>query len=388
MNQNDRIWAQSVLEKCEQKYLRVAEKHANGIPYTTDAHGNYDNRADSNKNWRADDGLNWWTNGFWGGILWHLYARTQNERMAQLARHSEELLDACFVDFLGLHHDVGFMWLPTAVANYRLTGDMQAKKRALHAAQLLAGRFNLAGGYIRAWNDLPDENTDTRGWAIIDCMLNISLLYWASETTHDPRYRHIAMAHADTVMRTFIRADGSSHHIVEFDPVHGGVVRTHGGQGYADGSAWTRGQAWALYGFVVSYLHTGKGDYLFTAKKVADYFVLHIPQNRLIPIDFDQPNTPALEDCCAAAIAACGLLELAKQCEGAAKEKYEGAALDLLKALDALRCNYDTTCDAIVTHCSGAYHSAGSHHITMSYADYYYIEALTKLCGGNDAFLW
>lgn len=378
-------WARDTLKKCEEKYACVAEKHQNGIPYTTDADGNYDNRADETKQWRVDDGINWWTNGFWGGILWHLYASTGNTRFAEIAQVSEKLMDKCFAEFYGLHHDVGFMWLPTSVASYRFTGNPESRRRALHAANLLAGRFNPAGRFIRAWND---SDVDTRGWAIIDCMLNIPLLYWAEEETGDPRYRQIATAHADTVMRTFIREDGSSHHIVEFDPETGDMIKTHGGQGYAEGSAWTRGQAWALYGFAVSYACTGIEAYLDTAKRSADYFVAHIPASGLIPIDFAQPAKPALEDSCAAAIAACGLLKLASLCGGTEQDKYKDAAISMLAALDKRHCNYDKDCDAILSRCSGAYHSPESHHIYMVYADYYYMEALYKITGDFPEFYW
>lgn len=166
--------------------------------------------------------------------------------------------------------------------------DADARRRGLHAAQLLAGRFNPAG-YIRAWNDFPDPDTDTRGWAIIDCLFNIPLLYWASEETNDPRFKKIAMTHADTVAANFVREDGSVRHIVQFDPETGAFVRDYGGQGYAQGSSWTRGQTWALYGFVMSYKHTGAVRYLAMAQKVAEYFIAHIPADGRIPVDFCQP---------------------------------------------------------------------------------------------------
>lgn len=381
-----RRWAAGVLVNCEMKYMWVAEKHCDGIPYTTDAAGNYDNRADETMEWGVDDGINWWTNGFWGGILWHLYASTGKDRFAEIAAHSEQVLDRCLDQFYGLHHDVGFMWLPTSVANYKLTGNQESRKRALHAANLLAGRFNLAGRFIRAWNDT--DGPDTRGWAIIDCMLNLPLLNWATDETGDPRYRQIAIAHADTVMRSFIREDGSSDHIVEFDPITGERVKAYGGQGYRDGSAWTRGQGWAIYGFAVAYAQTGKAEYLQTARRVADFFSSRIPSSGLIPIDFDQPAAPAWEDSCGAAVAACGFLELAKHCEGASRRKYSDAALIILRALDEHCSNYGEDSDAILMHCSADYNNADSRHITMVYADYYYIEALSKVVNGESAFIW
>lgn len=143
-----------------------------------------------------DDGLNWWTNGFWGGIMWLLYQNTGEERYARIARISERRLEKCFEDYYGLHHDVGFMFMPTAVADYRLTENEDSRRIGLHAANLLAGRFNSVGRFIRAWNDLEE---DTRGWAIIDCMFNISQLYWACGVQGK---RHRAAAVVRKALRT------------------------------------------------------------------------------------------------------------------------------------------------------------------------------------------
>lgn len=370
------IWANDVLKKVRTKMEWVSEKNQDKIPYTTDENGNYDDRADMSKVWNADDGLNWWTNGFWGGMMWLLYQDTKDEKYLQIARSCEQKLAKCFDGYYGLHHDVGFMFLPTAVADYRLTGNEESRRVAMHAANLLAGRFNLTGGFIRAWNDLPDS--DTRGWAIIDCMFNISLLYWASEESEDPRFKQIAMRHADTVMENFIRPDGSVCHIVEFDPVTGARVKSHGGQGFEEGSSWTRGQGWAVYGFANSYTHTGKQEYLDAAKRVAHYCIANIPESGIIPVDFRQPAEPAWEDSCGACVIAGGLLEIAKHVPELEKEMYERAAVKILKAIDETRADYSTECDAIVQNCTVAYHDK-KHHVTMNYADYYFMEALYKL---------
>lgn len=167
-------WTDAVIAKIRQKMAWVSEKNREKIPYRTDGKGDYDDRSDMSKQWRMDDGLNWWTNGFWGGSMWLLYQDTGELRYADIARVSERKLEQCFADFYGLHHDVGFMFVPTAVADYKLTGNPDARRIAMHAANLLAGRFNPVGKFIRAWNDLEE---DTRGWAIIDCMFNLSLLY-------------------------------------------------------------------------------------------------------------------------------------------------------------------------------------------------------------------
>ncbi|KRF06767.1 glycosyl hydrolase family 88 [Paenibacillus sp. Soil766] len=383
LNVNDQQWLNSVIDKISSKMNWVSEKSKHKIPYTT-INGTHDDRSVDNPSGTIDNGINWWTNGFWGGMMWLMYHETGNEKYQDIARISEEKLDKCFQDFEGLHHDVGFMWLPTAVANYKVTGNPESRKRAMHAANLLAGRFNLAGGFIRAWNDI--KGVDTRGWAIVDCMFNIPLLYWATEESGDPRFMQIAMKHADTAMTAFVRPDGSVNHIVEFDPFIGGVVRTHGGQGYEDGSSWTRGQTWALYGFMMSYKHTQKEDYLHTAKRIAHYFIANTPENGIIPVDFRQPKEPAYEDSTAAAIAACGLIEIAKAVDSCESDLYLNAALKLLKVLDENRCDWTTDSDCILLNGSEAYHR-NNHHSAIIYGDYYLLEAIFKL-KGNDLYLW
>ncbi len=377
MNSNQE-WVGEALEKVREKMQWVSEKNRDKIPYTTGADGSYDDRSDESRGWGMDDGLNWWTNGFWGGIMWLLYQDTGEERYQEIARISERKLEKCFDQYYGLHHDVGFMYLPTAVADYRLTGNEEGRRIGMHAANLLAGRFNPVGKFIRAWNQNGDN--DTRGWAIIDCLLNLSLLYWASEESGDPRFRQIAMMHADTVLANFLRPDGSVCHIVEFDPESGRMVKSYGGQGYGDGSSWTRGQGWAVYGFANSYTHTGKKEYLEAARKVADYCIANLPESGIIPVDFRQPQEPAWEDSCAACVIACGLLEVARHVSDSEKEKYENAAVKILRAIAENRADWTENCDAIVQNCTGAYHSP-DHHFTMVYADYYFIEGLYKLAG-------
>lgn len=383
LENTDQIWLQGVIDKLTTKMHWVSEKTRHKIPYTTD-NGTYDDRSTVNPSGDEADGICWWTNGFWGGMMWLMHHETGLDKYKEIAEISEAKLDLCFDTFYGLHHDVGFMWLPTSVANYRVTGNPESRKRALHAANLLAGRFNLAGGFIRAWNDLKEG--DTRGWAIIDCMVNIPLLYWASEVTGDPRFRQIAIKHADTTMEAFVRPDGSVNHIVEFDPWNGGVVKTFGGQGFGEGSSWTRGQTWALYGFMMSYIHTGKEAYLLTAKRIAHYFIANIPDSGVIPVDFRQPAEPRLEDDTAAAIAACGLIEIAKHVGSFEKDVYLNAALKLLRTLDASRSDWTRATDAILQNGTSAYHSAMHHH-PIIYGDYYFMEAVFKL-KGDDLYLW
>ena len=375
LNKKEQAWAKETLDRVAHKLERVAERSKDKIPYTT-LHGVHDDKS--------GEEIGWWTNGFWGGMMWQMYALTGKELYKEIAEDNERKLDACLMDINRLDHDNGFRWLPTAVADYRVTKNPASRNRGLLAAGNLAGRFNNRGNFIRAWNDWgPDDH---RGWAIIDCMMNLPLLYWASEESKDPRFRQIAMMHADTVQNNFIRPDGSSCHIVEFNPETGEMVRSFGGQGYKEGSSWTRGQGWALYGFMISYLHTGKQEYLDTAKRVADYCLTHIPENGIIPVDFCQPPQPAYEDSCGACVIAGGLLELAKKMPEGDREKYEEAAMRILRAIAETRADFGEGCDAIVQNCSGAYHSL-EHHFTMNYADYYFIEAIYKV-KGTDRLLW
>lgn len=376
-----RKWAAETADRFEHKLRMVRERSAEKIPARA-VNGVHDNKADG-RDYAVDNGLCWWTNGFWAGMLWQAFHATGDMRYCEIARFTENKLDECFQSYLGLHHDVGFMWLPSAVADYRLTEDTDSRRRGLHAANLLAGRFNPAG-FIRAWNDIPGSDADTRGWAIIDCMFNIPLLYWASEETGDPRFAQIAKTHADTVMSHFVRSDGSVRHIVEFDPQTGAFVRDYGGQGYAQGSSWTRGQTWGLYGFVMSYKHTKEVRYLAMAQKIAEYFINHIPADGRIPVDFCQPEEPAYYDDIAAAVAACGLLELAKLLPENQK-KYLDPALCLLKQLEKTA-DWDESRDGYLQNCSADYHGK-EHNVNFTYGDYYFYEALLKLTG-QEIYLW
>lgn len=378
LTEQQREWVGGTLERMAGKVEKVRERSAGKIPYDTKDGVHVDKSGEKD--------IGWWTNGFWGGMMWQMYALTGDGRYKETARFSEEKLDACFLDFDMLDHDNGFKWLPTAVADYRATGSERSRKRGLLAAEILAGRYNPAGGFIRAWNDWEGSDVDRSGWAIIDCMMNLPLLYWASEETGDPRFAQIAKAHAFTAAKYFVRGDGSVNHIVEFDTHTGGYVKSYGGQGYGEGSSWTRGQAWGLYGFTLSYLHTKEPQFLSAAQRIANYFMANIPESGLIPVDFRQPAEPAWEDSTAAAIAACGLIELSKLSGGRQGEVYLGAAMKLLRALERDSFNWNEDEDNFLTKCTGAYHDR-EHEFSIIYGDYYFLEALMKL-SGKELFIW
>lgn len=375
LNKADQAWAQEVFRKLEAKIEKECGRVGDKIPYIAE-----------NGRYREDLGekdVAWWTNGFWGGLLWQLYHATGKELYLRQARRLEERLDRSLEEYENLHHDVGFMWMHTAVADYRLTGEHGSCVRGIHAANLLAGRFNILGNYIRAWND------DKAGWMIVDCLMNLSLLYWATEETKDPRFAAIAKRHADTAREKVLRPDGSCNHIAILNPETGEVESLPGGQGYSEGSAWSRGQAWAVYGFAISYAHTGEQRYLDAAKSVAHYFISNIALTGFLPLcDFRAPADPVYYDSTAGACAACGLLEIAKHVPESEKPLYEQSALRLLKAMEEHFCNWNEEEDGILTMGKVAYHEQGEgQQVHIVYGDYFFAEAILRLLD-KDFFIW
>ena len=361
-----------IARKVNEKFARSARMAAKAgiLPYKSE-----------NGQWLTSpyDGNSWWTGGFWPALMGQLYAMTGEEAYSVEARRAEGMLTEEFRTFQYLNHDVGFMYLLSCGADYKLTGCEQAKTDTLHAASLLMGRFNPAG-YIRAWNH-PSQV----GYAIIDCMMNLSLLYWASRQTGDPRFASVANIHAMTTMREFVRENGSVSHIIEFDPVTGERVKEHPGQGYALGTSWSRGQAWGLYGFTLAYVNTGDRRYLDTACRIADYFTAHIREDGLTDCDFCQPADEVRIDNIAGACAACGLQELAKQSGNAA---YQTAAERLLDGLIDHCCDWTEASCGILTHCTASYHDDGAgRHTNITYGDYFFVEAIARLLG-TDPMLW
>ena len=344
----------------------VSARSAGKIPYRTQD-GVFEDMTEKN--------ICWWTNGFYAALMLLLYQTSKEETFLGRAVEIEEKLDRNFMDWEGMDHDSGFKWMLTSAVRYELTGDKAARNRALLAASDLAGRFNPAGNFIRAWND----DTGARaGWAIIDCLINLPLLYWASEEIHDPRFRTIAMLHADMAMREFIREDGSAHHIMRFDPETGETVGPLGGQGMCEGSSWTRGQAWALYGFALSYRYTKEERYLETAKRVAAYILKELEKRDHMPVDFCQPEEIPWEDSTAAAIMACGFLELESLVTDG--ETYHEAARDLILKLAEDRLSRSFETDQLLEKCTAAYHDE-EHDFTIIYGDYYFTLAVLELCG-------
>ena len=371
-------WIDETWQKLDKKLSLVAVKSRDKLPYTT-VSGTHDDKSQTNPGW--------WTNGFWGGMMWLMYQATGKEDYRITAERSEQLLDKALLEFDRLHHDVGFMWHLTSGANYRLTGNKTSRLRNLYAASTLASRYNVRGDYIQAWNGEAQI-----GYSIIDCLMNLPLLYWASDELEVPRFRDIAMRHVDMTLRDHIRPDGSANHIVDHERDRVGVKQILAGQGYSPDSCWSRGLAWAVYGTVLSYIHTGEEAYLQAARQTADYFLAHCEKTEYLPvIDFLAPAEPVYYDSTAGVCAACGILELAKLVPQEDARRYTAEAVRLLKAIDSRFCDYSLEQDAIVQMGSERYphndYGFRGLHIPIIYGDFFFVEAVLKL-RGSDFLIW
>ena len=366
---NYKQWAEETMGKIIAKLEKTAPAIGARFPHLSDG------KEFDEKN------PNWWTNGFWPGILWLAYQQTGDKKYSNIAKEVEEKLDVVLDEFDLIDHDAGFIWLLSAGANYKFNKDETSRRRLMKAASFLASRFNLKGQFISAWNN-------KMGWAIIDCSMNLPLLYWASNKSGDPRFRYIAEAHAQTVLKHFIREDGSVNHIVSFDPDTGEFIEVFGGQGAAPDSAWSRGTAWALYGMALAYRHLKDEKYLSAAKKVANFFIANLPDDMLAPWDFRvEFNESTPRDASATACAVCGMLELAECIGGIEGEKYMEKAYRILRSLTENYSNLDNDEDqAMLTYSTvNAVINLGV-NVGLIYADYFYMEAISRLMGNKDIF--
>ena len=377
----NKAWIEATYHKMEKKLRTMAVRSRDIIPYGVDENGRHCDVTEK---------IAQWTNGFWGGLNAMMYEYTKAEEYLECAKAQEKKLDkALFEKWDVLHHDVGFQWHILSGALYRITGDKESLTRNYYAANTLAGRFNIDGGYITAWNGETHQN-----WTIIDSLMNIPQLYWLSRELGDDRFARIAMAQADMAICDHLRDDGSVAHIVEHDRETGEVVKTYGGQGYAEGTSWSRGQSWAVYGFTLSYIHTGEERYLNAAKRVANYFISNCCDDWLPRIDFRAPAEPVYYDSTAGVITACGLIELGKLLPENEGGMYTHAALKMLRAIEENFGNFDTDNDCMIGYGSGRYpvpdqfdEKKAGVHMSIIYGDYYFAEAILKL-KGSDFLPW
>lgn len=320
-----------------------------------------------------------WTEGFWPGTCWQLYQKTKEEKWKEAAIAIQNL----YINHKDLttDHDLGFIFNNSFGKAYRITGQDKYKQVVLDAANSLSTRFNKNTGCIQSW-DVVDNWQSKRGWkfpVIIDNLMNLELLFEASKITGNPQYKEIAIAHANTTMENHFRDDGSSYHVVDYDPETGAVLHRVTAQGYSDDSAWARGQSWALYGYTMCYRYTKDKKYLDLANKIAGFILNHpnYPKDGVPYWDYNAPNIPhELRDASAGAILASALLELSDY----SKENYEKEAMHILNTLasDAYTAKPGENGNFILKHSVGSIPHGNEIDVPLNYADYYYIEALLR----------
>ena len=320
----------------------------------------------------------WWCSGFFPGVLWYLYEDSGDEQIAAYADRFTRRLEK--VQYITDNHDVGFMLGCSYGHAWRLKGLPEYRQVLLNGAASLATRYDPRIGLIRSW----DFNRDRWNYpVIIDNMMNLELLVWASRTSGDGRFRRIAVHHADKTLKNHFRNDASCYHVVSYD-VRGRVEKRETWQGLHDESAWSRGQGWALYGFTCMYRETGLRRYLRQAVRVADYLLGHpaMPSDGIPPWDLDveDPQT-ALRDASAAAVIASALIELSGHVDAEHGSRYLAFAEKQLRSLSSERylAAPGTCAGFILKHSVGFFAQHSEVDKPLTYADYYYIEALLRM---------
>ncbi|WP_068784844.1 glycoside hydrolase family 88 protein [Paenibacillus phocaensis] len=326
-----------------------------------------------------------WTNGFWSGLLWLCYEYTGDEVFRRGAVRTVEDFHRRLAENKVLdHHDIGFLYSLSSKAQWMVEKDERARQLTLEAADMLLKRWRPAGGYIQAWG--PEGDAKEGGRIIIDCLMNLPLLFWAGEQTGRSVYAEVARMQADKSRRYLVRGDDSSYHTFFFDPQTGEPIGGATHQGYTNGSTWTRGQAWGVYGFALAYRYTKNPVYLDTSKRMARYFLEHLPEDHVAYWDFDVPlESGTFRDSSASAIVAAGLQELIGLL-GEHDPDREDFQQGLIRSITSLVRNYATIgeqAEGLLKH--GSYHVRGgqSPDDFMIWGDYFYLEALIRLESGK-----
>lgn len=321
-----------------------------------------------------------WVSGFFAGSLWYMYELTGDESWADRARLHTEILDS--VQYLQWHHDVGFMIYDSYGNGLRLKGIPEYEKVVVQTARSLSTRFRPVPGVIQSW-DADRGWQGLRGWqcpVIIDNMMNLELMFRASEISGDETFRNIAVSHADRTMKEHFRDDYSCYHVVDYDLTDGHVRGRCTAQGYADESAWARGQAWAVYGYTVCYRFTGDRRYLDHAERVADFVVNNpnMPGDSVPYWDFDAPNIPdEPRDASTAAILASAFCEMYVH---TGNDRYKELADKIIESLSSpsYRAAEGENGGFLLMHSVGSIPHGSNIDVPLNYADYYFLEALIR----------
>jgi chondroitin AC lyase len=347
-----------------------------------------------------------WTSGFFAGTLWYAYEYTKDESLQEAAdAWTEKMRD--MQHYTG-NHDLGFMMYCSYGNAYRLEGGEENKEVLIQSAKSLSSRFNPSVGVIKSWNRFNSwhGNKTYQYPVIIDNMMNLELLFYASKATGDDSYRKLAITHAVNTMKHQIRPDYSSYHVVCYDSV-GNVVGRETAQGYADNSTWSRGQAWGIYGFTMCYRETRDKRFLKTAQGMADFFIDHknLPEDKIPYWDFnanEKGYTPGVKsnannittkyrDASAAAITASALLELSTYSSGKKAKRYKAIARQMLYSLASptYKAPMGANGNFLLTQSVGSIPHNNEINVPLVYADYYFLEALLRYertLNGEDLF--
>ena len=322
-----------------------------------------------------------WTASFWPGMLFLAKELTGSTEFDEVIRQQMASFTYRLDHEIALEtHDIGFLYSLTAVADYHVNGHKEAQQLAVAAADLLMKRYSPTANIIQAWGNLDDP--EQQGRMIIDCLMNLPLLFFAARTQGDERYAEAAYKHAKQTQKYIVRANHTTFHTYYFDPVSGKALEGKTQQGFADDSCWARGQAWGIYGFTLSYLYTGDESFLVTAQAVADYFISCLPADKICYWDLVFSDGSGQErDSSSAAIAACGLLELSRQLPltNPNHDLYQEVALAMLASLAENYTTAGTDSNGLLLH--GVYDKNMAKGVDecMIWGDYFYLEALTRL---------
>lgn len=359
--------ANTGLETAAQQYKYLKENlPADRLPRT------YMAEADS----FVASGSEWWTSGFYPGTLFYLYEETGDTALFKEGLRVLELLKK--EQYNTTTHDLGFMMFDSFGNAMEIEPKEEYKEILLNSARSLATRFDPEVGAIRSWDSGPSDFI-----VIIDNMMNLELLFWATEVTGDSSFYDMAVQHANTTMEHHFRPDYSTWHVINYDSETGEVKNKRTEQGYSDESAWARGQAWGLYGYTETYRKTKDEKYLEQAQKIADYILSHpnLPVDKIPYWDLNAPNIPkAKRDASAAAIMASALLELSEYTEGEKGKEYLNAAENMLTTLSGPEylAEPGTNGGFLLKHGVGHLPVNSEVDVPLTYGDYYYVEALSR----------
>ena len=385
--ENTELSGELTREKLESALSEAIKKIDYALPTFTNSypsHSSTDNVYSAVKNNAG------WNTGFWTGILWHAYELTGDEKYKDVALSQIPSYYYRIENKIGVnHHDMGFVFTPSCVAAYKLTGDELAKEAALLAAEHLITRYNEKGEFIQAWGNVGSTSNYR---LIVDCLLNIPLLYWASEVTGDTKYRDIAYTHYQTTLSVCYREDGSTYHTYYFDyetgePLYGA---TH--QGASDSSTWSRGQAWGMYGPLLTYIYEEDESALEVFKSATNYYLEYLPSDHIAYWDLsftDGDSEP--RDSSSAAIALCAMLEGIKHLDESDPDRavYIEAAKNIMNSLID---NYTTRdipkANGLLLH--GTYNKPGNEGVDemLIWGDYFYMEALHRMLDAEWDLYW